>query len=158
VTRCIAALLTLALLTATAAPQRDPRGLYSASSNGQPLCSLNIQVTGFRNNTGTAGSLVFPSPAGWPDNITKTIVHGGFPIANRQAQLQFQVPAGRYAVVVIHDENSNMKLDRNFFGIPREGFGFSNNPRVSFSTPSFQSAVIPVACPATQIEIKLTYK
>jgi uncharacterized protein (DUF2141 family) len=51
-----------------------------------------------------------------------------------------------------------MKLDRNFFGIPREGFGFSNNPRVSFSTPSFQSAVIPVACPATQIEIKLTYK
>lgn len=152
------ALLALAFLSLTASPQRDPKGVYAAPSNRQPLCTLNIHVTGFRNNTGAAGALVFASPAGWPDNVTKTIVHGGFPIANRQARLAFQVPAGRYAVVVIHDENSNMKLDRNFFGVPREGFGFSSNPRVSFSAPSFQSAVVPLACPTTQIEIKLIYK
>lgn len=152
------ALLALALLATTASPQRDPKGVYTAAANGQPLCGLNVHVTGFRNNTGTAGSLVFATPAGWPDNAANTIVHGGFPIADRQAQLTFKVPAGRYAVVVIHDENSNMKLDRNFFGVPREGFGFSHNPRVSFSAPSFQSAVIPVACPKAQFEIKLIYK
>ena len=40
------------------------------------------------------------------------------------------VPAGRYALMVIHDENGNGKLDTNLVGIPVEGYGFSNNPRV----------------------------
>ena len=158
VTLRLPALLALALLANSASPQRDPEGVDSAPANGHTLCALDIHVTGFRNNTGTAGTLVFASPAGWPDKIAKTIAHDGFPIANRQAQLAFQLPAGRYAVVVIHDENSNMKLDRNFFGVPREGFGFSHNPRISFSAPSFQSAVVPVACPKAQFEIKLIYK
>jgi uncharacterized protein (DUF2141 family) len=152
----IAALLLLsAFLFAT---PRDPRGVYSAPAHGQPLCTLNLHVTGFRDNTGTAGGLVFASPAGWPENVAKTVVHGGVAIDDRQAQLSFHVPSGRYAAVVIHDENSNMKLDRNFFGIPKEGFGFSNNPRVAFSAPSFQSAVAPVACPETKLQIRLIYK
>jgi uncharacterized protein (DUF2141 family) len=102
--------------------------------------------------------VVFRSPVGWPDNRTKAIVQGGFPIVDHQAQQNFQVPPGRYGVVVIHDENSNMKLDRSFFGIPKEGFGFSNNPHVVLSAPSFQAAAVAVSCPATHVEIKLIYK
>ncbi|HUB17127.1 MAG TPA: DUF2141 domain-containing protein [Acidobacteriaceae bacterium] len=148
--------MATALLTNAIA--RDPRGVYSAPAPGQPLCALAIHAMGFRNDIGTAGSLVFASPAGWPDKVAKTIVHGGFPIVHREAQLTFQVPPGRYAAVVIHDENSNMKLDRNFLGIPQEGFGFSNNPRVLFSAPSFRSAEVTVACPATQLTVALVYK
>jgi uncharacterized protein (DUF2141 family) len=37
---------------------------------------------------------------------------------------------GSYAVMIMHDENSNGKLDSNIIGIPKEGYGFSNNPRV----------------------------
>ena len=33
--------------------------------------------------------------------------------------------AGRYAVLVFHDENGNGELDVNFLGIPREPLGFS---------------------------------
>ncbi len=150
--------LLLGLLALPASSQRDPRGHYTASIAGQPICTLQIHITGFRNNKGTAGGLVFNSFVGWPDDRSKAIVQGGFPIAASQATQTFQVPPGRYAVVVIHDENSNMKLDRNFFGIPKEGFGFSNNPRVIFSAPSFQAAEMPVACPSTQIEIRLIYK
>ena len=153
--RCVA-LLGLSLLATT--PSRDPSGVYTAPDHGRPLCTLNLHITGFRDNTGTAGGLVFGSPAGWPENIANTIVHGGVPIDDRQAQLSFEVPPGRYSAVVIHDENSNMKLDRNLFGIPREGFGFSNNPRVFFSAPSFQSAEALVACPQTDLNIKLIYK
>jgi len=150
-------LLSLAAVLQALA-QRDPRGHYSAPVPGQPLCTLQIHVTGFRDNNGTAGGLVFVSPAGWPEDRTKAFVQGGFPIAGNQATQTFQVPPGRYAVVVIHDENSNMKLDRSFFGIPKEGFGFSNNPRVFLSAPSFQAARMAVACPATQLEIRLIYK
>lgn len=150
--------LLLGLSALSTSPQRDPRGRYSAAIAGQPLCTLQIHIDGFRDNKGTAGGVVFNSPAGWPDDRSKAILQGGFPIAANQATQTFQVPPGRYAVAVIHDENSNMKLDRNFFGIPKEGFGFSNNPRVIFSAPSFQAAEVPVACPSTQLEIKLIYK
>lgn len=142
---------------AQATPQRDPRGHYSAPVSGQPLCLLQIHVTGFRDNNGTAGGVVFTSPDGWPDDRTRAIVQGGFPIAGNQATQTFQLPPGRYAAV-IHDENSNMKLDRNFLGIPREGLGFSNNPRVIFSAPSFEAAEVPVTCPSTQIQVRLIYK
>jgi uncharacterized protein (DUF2141 family) len=158
VTARIGALVTFLLLALSASPQRDPRGHYSAPADGQPLCTLQVHVAGFRNNRGTAGGVVFSSAAGWPQDRTKAIVQGGFPIADQRAEEVFQVPRGRYAVVAIHDENSNMKLDRNFFGIPKEGFGFSNNPKVFLAAPSFQAASVPVSCPATRIEIRLIYK
>jgi uncharacterized protein (DUF2141 family) len=85
-------------------------------------------------------------------------VQGGFAIAGRQATETFQVPPGRYGIVVIHDENENQKLDRNFFGIPKEGFGFSNNPRIFFSAPSWQAASTTITCPVTRVEIRLIYK
>ncbi len=138
--------------------QRDPRGHYADSVPGRPLCTLEVRVTGFRDDHGAAGGLVFASPAGWPEDKTKAVVQGGFPISAHVAQETFQVPPGRYGIVVIHDENANMKLDRNFLGIPKEGFGFGNNPHVGMSAPSFQAAAVPVHCPSTQTEIRLIYK
>jgi uncharacterized protein (DUF2141 family) len=148
----------LLLLAFPAAAQRVPGGHYEASVPGKPLCTLTIHVTGFRNNKGKAGGVVFGSPAGWPDGRSHAIVQGGFSISDRQATETFKVPPGRYAMVVIHDENENQKLDRNIFGIPKEGFGFSNNPRIRFSAPSWQAASTAVACPATQVDIRLIYK
>lgn len=148
----------LLMLTGRAFPQQQDVARYAAPVAGKPLCTLRIEVTGFRNDEGKAGGVVFAAPAGWPEDTTKSVVHGGFPIVNRQATELFQVPPGRYGVAVIHDENSNQKLDRNFLGIPKEGFGFANNPRVLLSAPSFQAAAVTVACPVTQIAIRLIYK
>lgn len=142
-----------------AAPaQRVPGGRYEAPAPGQPLCRLQIHVTGFRNNKGKAGGVVFASPRGWPEDRSHAVVHGGFAIHGREANEEFRVPPGRYAIAVIHDENENQKLDRNILGIPKEGFGFANNPRVTFSTPSWQAAATKVSCPVTRIEIRLIYK
>lgn len=44
--------------------------------------------------------------------------------------------AGRYTFKFFHDENNNKELDTNWLGIPREGFGFSNNPGIVFGPPS----------------------
>jgi uncharacterized protein (DUF2141 family) len=59
---------------------------------------------------------------------------------------------------VLHDENENMKLDRNIFGFPKEGFGFANNPHVGLRAPPFASAVMHVACPVTDTTIHIIYK
>ena len=148
----------MALLAAQAGAQRDTSGKYSAPEPGKPLCTLEIHVTGFRNQKGLAGGAVYASPAGWPEDTAKAVVHGGFPIDGKGATESFEVPAGKYGVVVIHDENKNHKLDRNIFGIPKEGFGFANNPRVLLMAPPFSAATVQVSCPVTQIEIRLIYK
>lgn len=48
---------------------------------------------------------------------------------------------GEYAFKYFHDENNNNKLDQNWIGIPTEGFGFSNNPKVLFGPPSFDKTL-----------------
>lgn len=148
--------IVLVVVTSAGAQQDEAR--YAAPANGRPLCTLKIHVTGFRNDKGKAGGTVFASPDGWPEKTSNAVVHGGFPIENGQATETFQLPAGKYAVAVIHDENGNHKLDRSFLGIPKEGFGFANNPRVFMSPPSFQAASTQVSCPETHLEIRLIYK
>ena len=50
------------------------------------------------------------------------------------------LPEGEYAISVVHDENGNGELDTNFLGIPKEPFGFSNNPRMKMGPPSFSDS------------------
>ena len=59
-----------------------------------------------------------------------------------------------YAVVIIQDLNGNRDLDTNFMGIPKEPYGFSNNPSTTFGPPSFEGAKFSVEGNKT-IEIKL---
>jgi len=51
---------------------------------------------------------------------------------------------GHYAVSTFHDENDNEKLDTNFFGIPKELYGFSNNAKGSLGPPSFDKARVKI--------------
>ena len=50
------------------------------------------------------------------------------------------VDPGIYTISVIHDANDNKELDSNFIGIPKEGFGFSNDAMGSFGPPDFKMA------------------
>lgn len=67
------------------------------------------------------------------------------------------VPAGTYAVSVIHDENENGELDSGFFGIPKEGFGFANDAMGTFGPPSFQKASIIIGEEPKIISIGMKY-
>lgn len=64
------------------------------------------------------------------------------------------VPAGRYALMVIHDENGNGTLDTNLVGMPVEGYGFSNNPRV-MRKPTFDEAAFDVGADALALDVAI---
>ena len=124
-------------------------------------CTLRIHVDGFRNSKGNLGTVLFTGPEGWPEDLNKSFRHGPAPIdpGTRTALAEWSgLPTGDYGVAAIHDENSNHKLDRNLIGIPKEGFGFANNPHVMLSAPGFREAVVHVACPFTETTIHLIYK
>ena len=64
---------------------------------------------------------------------------------------------GTYAIVVHHDENGNKKLDRNWIGMPTEGVGFSNNPKLFFAIPNHDDVTFDVGDGITTIDIRLHY-
>lgn len=148
--RCILAALAAIVFPALVQAQLGGRG-----------CTLRIHVDGFRNTKGNLGTVLFASPAGWPEDLSKSFRHGPAPIdvtTRTSTAVWSDLPPGDYGVAAIHDENSNHKLDRNFLGIPKEGFGFANNPRVLLTAPTFQAARVHVSCPETDITIHLQYK
>ena len=151
------ALLAFSALLCVLFLNSAPVSASPAASEGK--CSLIIHVTGFRNTKGLLGAELFTSSAGWPEDVSKSFRHEHFPIEGDHATARFDhLPAGRYGVVVLHDENENQKLDRNIFLVPKEGFGFANNPHVLLVAPSIEKATLPVTCPSTTTEIHLIYK
>lgn len=52
------------------------------------------------------------------------------------------LPQGSYAMMLYHDENRSYDFERNFVGIPMEGFAFGNNAQPKLGAPKFQEAAI----------------
>ena len=68
------------------------------------------------------------------------------------------LPAGRYAVQAFLDENGNNRVDMGFFGkIPKEGVGFSNDPKLTFAPPKFADAAFAHPGAEQLIHLKLRY-
>ncbi len=87
---------------------------------------IHVKVLNIRNSTGTVDCALFESPVGFPIDVllsaTNVMV---IKVRKTQARCDFEdIPPGTYALAVIHDENMNGKLDTNFLGVPKEGYGF----------------------------------
>ena len=64
---------------------------------------------------------------------------------------------GAYALAAYHDENGNGEFDRVFFGLPLEGFAFSNDASPFFGPLDFTDAAILLTGPVTDVTIPITY-
>ena len=62
----------------------------------------------------------------------------------------YELPPGTYAIGIFHDVNLNNKMDNNFFGIPKEQYGFSNNARAFLGPPAFEAAAFELKGETTQ--------
>lgn len=67
------------------------------------------------------------------------------------------IPPGTYAVQAYHDENENRQVDRNFFGLPEEGIGFSNDAPIRFGPPSYADAALAIGDGGGTTALKLRY-
>ena len=65
------------------------------------------------------------------------------------------MPNGKYAISIFHDENDNHELDTNFFGIPKEPLGFSIGKLKTFGPPSFDECVFEIT---SDFEIRIPLK
>ncbi len=119
--------------------------------------TLEVDFRKINSDGGDMLVAVYSSPVGFPADAAKAVRSGKAIRKGSAAYIRFDdLPAGTYAVAVIHDANSNAKLDTNFLGIPKEGYGVSNNAINRFGPPHFQDCAVKLDH-STRISIDLSY-
>ncbi|TVP63821.1 MAG: DUF2141 domain-containing protein [Nodularia sp. (in: Bacteria)] len=111
--------------------------------SAEQTATLTVVVEGISNQNGEICMGIYSSPKGFPMN-TEEVVESACvkPVGSSLTYNFYGLKLGNYAVVVVDDQNGDRKLNTNFLGIPKEGFGISRNPTVSIATgtPSFYDA------------------
>ena len=78
-------------------------------------------------------------------------------ISNGTLQVEVKLEPGKYGISLMDDENFNGKMDFNFIGIPKEGFGFSNYYHSGLSKPKlklFEFEVLANKIPKVEVAMK----
>jgi uncharacterized protein (DUF2141 family) len=118
--------------------------------------TVEVSVTGLRSTKGQILVCLTTNPKAFPDcSKDKGSVRMAVKAADAGDFAVHAPAAGTYAIAVVHDENSNNKMDVAIF-VPKEGFGFSRNPAITVGPPSFKSASFAVAGDMRQ-SIKMKY-
>ena len=130
--------------------------LLTTAQASPAVPGLHAPVKGLRNAKGRVGCMLFASPDGFPSDQKKARQRVLGVIADGAALCKFEVPAGSYAIVAMHDENGNGKLDTNLFGMPTEGYGASRGAQGPFG-PKFDDARFDYRGGSMTIPITLKY-
>ena len=115
-----------------------------------PSLRVDIRMKGLHARGQVRGG-IYKDPNLWTDNagivsICTVMVHA------HEATCTFTVPRpGRYAAAFFHDEDGDRVLDKNFLGIPTEGYAFSRDAHAALSAPAFERAAfdVPLRAPVS---------
>lgn len=168
----MAAIATLGLATAVSAqgnvladptPQSAPQGTPPGNSSPQSTGQLTVVVDGLQTADGRVCIKIFANGQGFPngeEGVVRRECLAIAPPAPDQIGVPFtatftDLPAGSYAIALYHDLNGDQQLNRGPFGIPSEGYGFSNNPASRTGPPNFGEASVLVVGSNTTIQIQL---
>ncbi len=122
----------------------------------QSIADLTVQISNIQNNNGLVQLGLYNDASKFP-KVGETYKMVRVRTKGNQSFYTFKnLPLGKYALAIYHDENANKICDTNFFGIPKEAYAFSNGIRPRFSAPSFQSCSFMVNSDKS-IKIKLVY-
>ena len=111
----------------------------STSIKKSETVSLTVQIDGLKNKNGYVAIGLYDGYGEFPEGeglAMKYVEADGSSI-----EVTFEgLEPGTYAIAVLHDENGNEEMDYNEYGMPQEGFAFSNNVMGQEGPPSFSDA------------------
>ena len=100
--------------------------------------TVTVTVTGLKSSN---GNLMLEMV----DAKGKVVAQKLETISNKKSTIVIEdVKQGTYAIRFFHDENNNQKMDTGTFGIPTEGYGFSNNARGFMGPPDLEDMLFTV--------------
>ena len=136
-----------------------------ALSAGAPLPAkdaglrITVKVTDLRNDKGLLRACMTTAQSDFPECKKTASIHATS-ITAREGGVTFTfdgVKPGRYAIALLHDENSNGKADRVLGMMPKEGFGFSRDAPVRMGPPKFEDAAFDMGSSDRELTIKMRY-
>jgi uncharacterized protein (DUF2141 family) len=101
--------------------------------------SIVVEIGGLRSDRGEVRGALFRS-RGWASEGSEIATCVATIENHRAVCVIDDVEPGAYAFAFLHDEDEDGALDRDWIGIPSEGFGFSNDAAPVFGPPSYESA------------------
>lgn len=121
--------------------------LFAGLFFGRQLAAQNqgirLTVTNLRNDKGFVLVSLYKEGQGFPDQVSLAFKTDKVAIYNKRAVIIFpDLPDGNYGIAILHDENNDARMNKNALGLPKEGYGFSNNVIGAFGPPSFKRASI----------------
>jgi len=132
--------------------------LSSYSNPAEETFSLTVEVTGLRNSEGSVLFALYNREDAFPDEhykkylkkVTGRVVNGA------SSAIFKNLPKGRYAVSILHDEDGDGKIKKGLI-LPKEGVGFSNYQSIGLSNrPSFAKASFAIRSD-TKIVVRIVY-
>ncbi len=122
-------------------------------AQAQETATLIVDVTNINSNEGKLSVGLYQSEEQWLD---KTFMGETVEInAGSSTAIFKDVPLGKYAISLYHDENDNGKLDMRFGFLPKENYACSNQAKGSFGPPKWKDAVFNITKSEQTITIKL---
>lgn len=123
------------------------------NSKGQEKHTITIDFEGMKSNKGSLFIALYSTE----DSFLKKPFKGAIAkIIDAKVTVSLKdVPAGVYAVSAFHDANDNKKMDTNFFGIPKEPIGISNDAKGFMGPPKYKDAKFEVS---KDIVLKISVK
>ena len=131
----------------------------AAGGNAAPqMQDVTIEVLQLRSAKGEILACLTSSRDHFPDCDGDKKAFEARAAARDGARITFSdVPHGTYAVALLHDENGNGKADRALLMMPKEGFGFSRDAKVTMGPPSFSAAAFRVSDEPVRQTIRMRY-
>lgn len=118
--------------------------------------NLTVNIKNLKNSDGDILVGLYDNDSNFPRKVSTGKV---IKVTEKEMHVTFpDIKPGNYAVSVLHDENQNKDMDQGTLGIPKEGYGFSNNVMGVMGPPSFRKASFHVPDGDSSITIKMKYQ
>lgn len=129
--------------------------LCQMASQAQSNASLKVVMDNIKSGEGQIVISLYKPDSDFPDKPFKYVRVKK--TGSSKLYYTFKdLAKGKYAVILLDDENEDNDMNYNFVGIPKEGFGFSNNVKPKMSTPKFSQCSFDVSGSASTT-IKFIY-
>jgi uncharacterized protein (DUF2141 family) len=152
----VAAAMWFAFAPVRAAPPGVTEGDCPKDGDGT---RIQLVFDGVRSDKGTMTVAVYGSRPSEFLQRGKKVAKGRVPAhAGLVRACLFLPKPGVYALAAYHDEDGDGHLNRNFIGLPAEGFAFSNNPSSLIGLPAFRSVAFSVGLDLKAMALHVHYR
>ena len=112
--------------------------LFSATVNAQ---TIDLTITNLESSAGAIVLGIYKEQKSFDaeeDALLKNFAKGSN-VVGSTLKVSFTLTPGVWGITLLDDVNNDKKMNYNWIGMPKEGFGFSNLYHTGFSKPKFDA-------------------